>query len=719
MKNLFRLLAVLFCLFAINNLYAQWIQTNGPYGGSGVTVIAISGDNLFAGTDNNGIFRSSENGLNWTAVNSGLPAKAWISALAVKGTVLFAGTTGEGVFRSENNGTSWIAINQGLTNIYVRTLAVMDANLFAGTDAGVFRSGDNGASWTPAGLPESSIHTLSVSGENLFAGAWLGIFHSSDRGVSWSRADSGLVRTDDYDLITAFAVRGETLFAVKSNQYGELNDACGLFCSSDYGASWRQTSMINTDVQRLFISDTTLFISIFKPPSIDEHFGYSFLRSVDNGTSWTKVGNGLAGYYITAFTKMGTNFFAGTIDGLIFRSPENGESWSATGLPNSEVNLLAVNGTNLFASEWQRSGLSLSRDDGTSWIPINNGLAYWINTLSMSDSILFAGTSNGIFWSGDTGNTWIASNTGLTCDDVRALVISGTDIFAGSMDDYHRDGGVFRSTDNGTSWTPTGLMNAQVSALALRGDFLFAGTWWGDGIFRSGDQGATWTPSGLAGKDISVFAGVDGFLFAGTYTSGVFCTSDNGVNWTATNNGLTNPVIYDLAVSGANLFAATYRGVFLSRDNGAHWTGVNDGLANMQIRSLAVNNENLFAGSWGSGVWRRSLPEMIATVSGPGGSTGLPTHFNLEQNYPNPFNPATTIEFALPKAAFVTLKIYNLRGQEITALVAEKLPAGMHQITWDATRLASGVYFCRLEANDPSTSSGRRFVQVIKLALVK
>jgi hypothetical protein len=89
----------------------------------------------------------------------------------------------------------------------------------------------------------------------------------------------------------------------------------------------------------------------------------------------------------------------------------------------------------------------------------------------------------------------------------------------------------------------------------------------------------------------------------------------------------------------------------------------------------------------------------------------LPKDFLLQSNYPNPFNPSTTIEFALPKSAFVTLKVYNLLGEEVATLVAEQRSAGIHKLNWDARGLASGVYLYRMEAGD--------FVQVKKLILMR
>jgi len=74
--------------------------------------------------------------------------------------------------------------------------------------------------------------------------------------------------------------------------------------------------------------------------------------------------------------------------------------------------------------------------------------------------------------------------------------------------------------------------------------------------------------------------------------------------------------------------------------------------------------------------------------------------FTLSHNYPNPFNPSTTIEFFLTNTVFVTLKIYNLLGQEVTTLVAEKLKSGTYQYNWDAGSLASGVYLYHLQAGE-------------------
>ncbi len=98
-------------------------------------------------------------------------------------------------------------------------------------------------------------------------------------------------------------------------------------------------------------------------------------------------------------------------------------------------------------------------------------------------------------------------------------------------------------------------------------------------------------------------------------------------------------------------------------------------------------------------------------VSVASGETAIPDRYALNQNFPNPFNPSTVIRFQIPKEAHVLLTVYNILGQRVTTLVNKNLKSGIHNVTFDASNLASGIYFYRLEANDYS--------QVMKMMLLK
>jgi len=78
----------------------------------------------------------------------------------------------------------------------------------------------------------------------------------------------------------------------------------------------------------------------------------------------------------------------------------------------------------------------------------------------------------------------------------------------------------------------------------------------------------------------------------------------------------------------------------------------------------------------------------------------IPTEFSVSQNYPNPFNPSTTIEFQLPEQKFVSLKIYDVRGNLVTTLISKEMEAGYHTTEWNASKYASGVYFYRFVSGD-------------------
>jgi hypothetical protein len=101
----------------------------------------------------------------------------------------------------------------------------------------------------------------------------------------------------------------------------------------------------------------------------------------------------------------------------------------------------------------------------------------------------------------------------------------------------------------------------------------------------------------------------------------------------------------------------------------------------------------------------------LITSIRPDNSVQQPGGFRLCPNFPNPFNPSTRIVFFLPVEEHISVKVFAVTGQELETLVEGVVPAGEHDLNWDATGLASGMYLCRLQAG--------AFVQTIRMVYQK
>jgi hypothetical protein len=112
-------------------------------------------------------------------------------------------------------------------------------------------------------------------------------------------------------------------------------------------------------------------------------------------------------------------------------------------------------------------------------------------------------------------------------------------------------------------------------------------------------------------------------------------------------------------------------------------TDLND-ILNKKLIAQTIYNNNL------------ELPDSI--MSAVKKDDVLLNGYNLKQNYPNPFNPITTIDYSISRACFVTIKVYDVLGKEVAALVNEANKAGSYHIIFDAGKLASGIYIYRMAA---------------------
>jgi photosystem II stability/assembly factor-like uncharacterized protein len=391
------------------------------------------------------------------------------------------------------------------------------------------------------------------------------------------------------------------------------------------------------------------------------------LFSIEAQAQWVQI-NTPEDDHVVCFAIKDTVVFAGTSVSGIYSSTDNGDSWSEmnTGLTNKSVHAITIDGSNLYAGT--SGGVFLSTDNGASWEATNTGLTeLYIWAFAVGDTNLFTGTMSGVFRLKNDGTRWTDVTSELTSTIIRALAIRDTYIFAGAY-----DRGVFRSTDNGDTWIEAreGMYSGYVRTLAIKDTILFAGSW-----------------------------------------GGVFVSTDNASNWTDANDGLTQYDIRAFAISDTILFAGSYAGgVFYSTNHGTNWIEVNSGLTNKYVESLAVNETHIFASTLDNILWRRLLSETTTSLHGLP-ECNLPIGFSLEQNYPNPFNPSTTLKFTLPKQESIKITIHNTLGEELETLLNKKMPAGSHEIEFNAQNISSGIYFYHIQAGE--------FQDVKKMILLK
>jgi hypothetical protein len=203
---------------------------------------------------------------------------------------------------------------------------------------------------------------------------------------------------------------------------------------------------------------------------------------------------------------------------------------------------------------------------------------------------------------------------------------------------------------------------------------------------------------------------------------GTFLSTDTCNSWTQVSSLI--PTSGLSIETGGTLIGTDSLGVFLFNDDGDSLGSRNDGLTNLNIHSLTIDNNNYVYAGTDNGVWRRPLLEITSVDEEQ--IDEIPTEFLLSQNFPNPFNPSTKIKYQIPASlnpskggTLVTLKVYDVLGNEIETLVNQEKPAGTYELTWSAAKLPSGVYFYQLKAVDPESSSGQGFVETKKMLLLK
>jgi len=134
-------------------------------------------------------------------------------------------------------------------------------------------------------------------------------------------------------------------------------------------------------------------------------------------------------------------------------------------------------------------------------------------------------------------------------------------------------------------------------------------------------------------------------------------------------------------------------------------------IPNGHIAGIASDGKNLWIVDANSNsIYKLNVKVIVSDIDNFRIRT-IPEAFHLNQNYPNPFNPSTKIKFLLPKSETVEIDVYNAIGQWIKTLLNQKLPAGQHELEFNASDLASGLYYYRISAGD--------FTDIKKMVLLK
>jgi len=492
----------------------SWQYADNRVGNQGLphrlNTLAVIGSTLFGGTGG-GVYRSTDQGNNWTAVNQGLTSLN-AGIVAVFGDQLYAGTGGSGVFRSANQGDNWAAVNAGLPpqDVHVRAFATLGGRLFVGTNRGVFVLSANGQSWTPVndGLTNTNVSALGAIGTTLAAGTFgSGLFRSTNQGVSWEPVNAGPAAVSTRHL----AASGSNLLAAT---YGG-----GVLRSTDQGRSWMAANVgLNAASVISLVEDRgTLFAGAS---------GGFVYRTTNQGQSWTTVNSGLPACEVRALVVAGASLLAGTNCG-VYASYNQGESWRAIndGLTNRDVHALIARGTTLFAGTYS-GGVFVSTNQGLIWTrPANAGLDPFVRSLAASGGNLFAGIDRGLLYrSNNDGQSWTLANAGLpnappNNPPVYALAVMGSTLFAGC--DWQ---GVYRSTDQGQSWTEvnSGLTSRNVRGFLVNGSQLYKVGY--GGVYLSNDQGDSWMEisAGFTNRNVFALAVASSNLYAGAVGGGVF-----------------------------------------------------------------------------------------------------------------------------------------------------------------------------------------------------
>lgn len=338
--------------------------------------------------------------------------------------------------------------------------------------------------------------------------------------------------------------------------------------------------------------------------------------------------------------------------------------------------------------------LFVSDDGGVTWtvrstLAVSDAIA--ITAGESSDELFMATRSGLVYRSADGGLNWVVVGAVSAIDVVEMAIRTNGDILLLS-----EKGTLWRSTDNGVTFTPLATLTAS-NHTSLTGDVgggnLYALTQTGE-VARSIDFGSTWSVVGaVAVPDAVAIRAVGLQLYVLTGTGDVAKSRDQGVTW-ITIGTISQVHMTGLTTNGTDLVAATEEGLIATSGDATSWSFA--GSIN-QLTVVAIGNDT-------------------PTVSGIGGQVPSFSGLRVRALWPNPVGEAggqVSVRFELGASDRVSLRVYDVAGKLVGSGAPRDFAAGNeHTLQWNAGRMASGVYFVRLV-----TESGQ--MAQAKLAIVR
>jgi hypothetical protein len=404
------------------------------------------------------------------------------------------------------------------------------------------------------------------------------------------------------------------------------------------------------------------------------------------------------------------------------------------------------------AGGYQTAIVYRSTNGGVNWTLVTGNLAIdqfciWgvdANTAWVGDGGAAGGTGGNAKVSKTTnaGVSWTTVlTTGGSAGFINGIVFSRTNPQIGVIESDPPSGAgqsywVEVTTNGGTTWTlqqppgVSGAASAQNSVFCIDASFYGYGLNYGTPrVTITSNGGSSWYTSALTGQS---YLFVSGVAFNTDKMHGIGSTAQDLPNVSLTSNGgssFTGPVNVGTGMTGSTLSAVkwipgtniiyvvgmttTANSCKRSLDGGTTWTTVTtggiSGISHLDAFKASDNVIHVFAVAGDGSCIRYRDSVLITGINN--NNSNIPVEYSLNQNYPNPFNPTTTIEYALPKSSNVTLKVYDMLGNEVRTVVNEYKTAGNYKVNFDASTLSSGVYFYRIVAGD--------FTDAKKMTLVK